>query len=135
MIAANQTKPHQFITLIGLILLLIGIYASARTIINFVAFPKYPSGGVLSPTFMGVPYIGPREEDCILYPPVYSEPGIAFTEEQKTEMKEQAKMQQQSCISSAKDAREQAKVNDISQSILFLVLGGGVLALRKRLFT
>jgi len=133
----NDKKPNVWITLIGFILLLVGIYGSVRTAVNIVALPKYPSISVFTLGFMGGFY-GPREEDCVSMP-FYGidtiNSGKSLTDEEKKNMKEQEKKQQESCISAAVQTRYQTKVNDISQSVLFLFLGGGVLLVRRYLFT
>lgn len=140
----SDGKPNAWITLIGFLFLLVGTYASIRTAINLVVFPKYPTGGVLS--FGLATIYGPREEDCIMYPPPYTDEIVLSDdisnktdpgklEEKQKKAEEQAKRQQESCISAAVQARYQTKVNDISQSLLLLILGGGVLLVRKHLFT
>ena len=138
MINQNDKKPNVWITLIGFLLILVGIYGSVRTAVNIVALPKYPSISIFTLGSMGGFY-GPREEDCLMgmgiFPPYPTEVGKSISEEDKKLMKEQEKKQQEACINSAIQAREQTKVNDISQSLLFLFLGGGVLLVRKYLFT
>lgn len=143
MVKKSDNKPNAWITFIGFLLLLTGVYASMRTAINFAVFPKYPTVSVLS---FGMSTIyGPREEDCIVYPPPFtdeitisSETSVMeskqIVEEKKKMAEDQAKKQQEACISATVQARNQTKVNDISQSLLFLFLGGGVLLVRKYLF-
>lgn len=123
-IKTNNTTVA-WISFIGLILLLIGIYGSARTILNLALFPKYPTAGAISLNLSGFSsYSGPREEDCMyMSPPPMGESPL-FMENQKL-----------SCISSVKASQEQAKMNDISQSALFLFLGIGILKSRKYLFS
>ncbi len=145
----NDRKPNAWITLIGFVLLLIGLYSSIRTAVNLIVFPKYPTVSVLS--FGSAGFYGPREEDCMIYPPPFTDEIVATGNtsinvgletieekkqlmEQKKMMEDQAKKQQEACISGAVQMREQTKVNDISQSLLFLFLGGGVLLVRKYLF-
>lgn len=128
----QQSKTNAFISLLGLLLLLLGIYASVRTGINFVFFEKYPTTGVLS---IGSAFFGampsPREEDCLMnYPQTYfdneGQPRPATSEE-----KEREEQQKKACISGVEQAREVAKINDISHSLLFLFLGAGVLIGRR----
>jgi len=130
----KKTKANSFISLIGLLLLLLGVYMSVRTSANFIFFKKYPTTGVMpAMTFMGggMPY-SQREEDCTMYPPTYfkpdGQPRIATSDEKKAE-----EQQKKSCISGVEQARETAKVNDISSSLLFIFLGVGVLV-GKRYF-
>ena len=69
----KKSKSNSFISLIGLLLLLLGIYMTVRTCTNFIFFKKYPTTGVM-PTISlyggGMPY-SQREEDCYMYPQVY----------------------------------------------------------------
>ena len=127
----SDKKPHVWITFIGFILFLIGIYGSVRTSVNFLAFSRYPSQGVFN--MMGVPMYGPSEQDCIntMYSPPYPLDSGKISEEDRQMMKEQEKKQMDSCLNSVMQAREQAKVNDVSQSLLLLLLGGGTLVVRK----
>lgn len=135
----SSSRPNAWVTLIGLVLTLIGIYGSARTVVNLVAFPKYPTAGVLTFNFMGSGMYYPREEDCMMQVgmdivPYPGETALTLSAEDKSLRKEQEKKQQEICLSGVVVAREQAKVNDMSQSLLFLFLGGGVLVARKYLF-
>lgn len=135
----SSSRLNAWVTLIGLLLLLIGIYASGRTVVNLVAFQKYPTAGVLTFNFMGSGMYFPREEDCMMQVqmdivPYPGETEATLSEEEKSLQKEQEKQQQEICLSGIVDARKQARVNDISRSLLFLFLGGGVLGLRKYLF-
>lgn len=134
----NKSKFPTWVTFIGFLLVLLGVYGSVRTAINLVLFEKYPSAGVYSFNFMGVPYYQQREEDCenisLGYPPpVDISTGISgkFSEGQ---MKNEQEKQKMLCLSSVRESRSQAKINDISQSILFLFLGAGVMVSRKYIF-
>ncbi|OGK19999.1 hypothetical protein A2866_06335 [Candidatus Roizmanbacteria bacterium RIFCSPHIGHO2_01_FULL_39_8] len=110
---------YSFLTTLAVLLLLLGIFASARTIVNFLLFSKYPTTGVITLNFSGVPtYSGPREDDC---ESISSYPGDQSSAAS-------IKMQKDSCLSSVRDTREAAKTNDISTSVMFLFLGGGLLA-------
>lgn len=132
----NETV-YVWISLIGFVVFLIGLYGTVRTAVNMYAFKSYPPTGVYS--FSNMVY-GPRKEDCLMsnYFPMPVDPSgkpVKLTQEEEKQMKEQQKMQYDSCIQSAESASNQAKVNDISQSLLFLVIGGGILAFRKFLFS
>lgn len=131
---AVESKTNSWITFIGIILLLIGLYASVRTIVNLKAFDKYPQEGVISFSFGGMmpPYYQ-REQDCT-YVRTYFEINGQKTRPATDEEKAQEKRDTESCLSGIEDARERAKVNDISQSLLFLFLGVGVLVSRKIFF-
>jgi hypothetical protein len=135
-------KSTQWLTFIAVILLLAGIYGVARTSINLVAFEKYPQEGVYPPLpfFQGgmypTPYYG-REGDCIannsIIYPVYDSMGkpVKQTEEEKAEARRIMEIQKENCLAGVKESRDKAKINDISQSLLLLFLGSGVLAARK----
>lgn len=128
----RQSKANTFVSLLGLLLLLLGIYMTVRTGINLVYFKKYPTTGVMSfITPFGMPY-SQREEDCMFYPQTYFKPDG----QPRTATKEEKKMEEQQknvCISGVVQTREATKINDISSSLLFLFLGLGVL-IGKRYF-
>lgn len=124
-----DSKVASWMTVIGMILLLVGIYASLRLGINLVAFDKYPQEGVISLNFAGAPYFQ-KEQDCS-YPAVYFEDGTsAERPATEGEMKRDAE-NQRTCLQSVADARETAKKNDISQALLFLFMGAGLLLSRR----
>jgi len=131
----KQSKTNAFISLLGLLLLLLGIYMSVRTGINLTFFKKYPTTGVLSigsAFFGGMPY-SQREEDCMMsYPQTYfddkGQPRPATNDDKRME-----EQQKKYCISGVEQAREASKINDISSSLLFVFLGMGVL-IGKRYF-
>lgn len=128
----KKSGASSWISLIGLLMLLFGIYSSARTIINLTFYDKYPTIGVGSMmSVFGMPSFGPREEDCnnSMSMPYYrsdGEPRKATEEEKKME-EQQKKM----CVESVAYARKSAKVNDIGTSALFVFLGAGVLIGKK----
>lgn len=125
----SESKLYTWLTLLAVVLLLTGIYASIRTAINFVAFDKYPSTGVLSFSFWGPSY-GMREQDCN-YPMMYWTSDGKTTRPPTKEEKEQENKQKEICLDGVREARESAKVNDISASVLFLALGAGLLRTRR----
>lgn len=125
----TNTGAMAWITFIGLIMLLVGIYGSVRTVLNFTLFPKYPTSGAINLT--GTPfYFGPREEDCMY---ISSPPPMMGTDAKAAAT--ETEIQKKNCLAGVKSAQEQAKVNDIGQSALFLFLGVGILASRKYLFS
>lgn len=128
MAAANDTKVGSWVLFIGIMLLLIGIYAAGRTAINLVFLDKYPQGGVLSININGAPPYFQKESDC-LYPSTYVDD--TKTPEQR---KEEDKRQQEICLSNVLEERERTKINDISQAMLFLFLGAGILISKKIFF-
>lgn len=132
-------KTNQWILFVAVMLMLFGIYGALRTIINMVAFEKYPQEGVYPnlPILGGTggggygPYYGGREEDCTAYPMVYYMKDGYTTRKATDDEKAQEKKQQENCISQVTESRNKAKINDISQSVLFLFLGAGVFAFRR----
>ncbi len=117
---SKENKLSYLVSVLALIFLLLGIYGSVRTALNFYLFEKYPSGGVFS--FNN--YYGEREEDCA-YPMTYygmeGKPRPATTDEEKAAIE-----QKELCLSRVTKSREQAKVNDVSISLLYLFLGAGI---------
>lgn len=118
----KNKQEYPFLTMVAVLLLLLGIYATARTAVNFLLFSRYPTTGVINLNFSGMAsYGGPREEDC---DSISSYPGDQSTAASIAKQKA-------SCLSSVKETRDGAKVNDISTSVLLLFLGGGLLASKK----
>ncbi|MDB5204910.1 MAG: hypothetical protein JWP09_938 [Candidatus Taylorbacteria bacterium] len=139
----QNKKQNQWLTFIGVILILAGIYGVARTSINVLAFDKYPQEGVYpalpffqQPVYAPTPYYG-REGDCIannsIVYPTYDASGrpVVQTEAEKAEAQKNLDIQKQNCLDGVKESRDKAKINDISQSLLMLFLGAGVVAARK----
>lgn len=132
-IVINKPKAHTWIAFVGSVLLLIGIYASVRTTLNVMLFDRYPQNGVLSINFNAgsFPYFQ-LEKDCG-YPQTYTttdgKPRPASPEEKKNEQE-----QKRLCLEGVKEARNNAKVNDINSSLFFLFLGAGILVTRKLFF-
>lgn len=127
-----QGKANTFITLLGVILLLLGIFGSVRTAVNLVAFSKYPTSGIFTINLTGIPPYYQRESDCT-YPQTYYTPDGKPRESTKEE-KALAKQQEASCSTGVQNAREAAKTNDISTSLLFLFLGVGILSTKRFFF-
>ncbi|MEK7188403.1 MAG: hypothetical protein AAB685_00955 [Patescibacteria group bacterium] len=134
--ATPNSKFPAWVTFVGLILLLFGVYGSLRTAINLTLFEKYPATGVYVLNFMGMPYYQQREEDCENMPTIYplsdvSSPIEVLSKEESIKEQEKQKL---FCLGTVRESRSQAKINDISQSILFLFLGTGVMVSRKYIF-
>lgn len=127
----NATAPA-WVTFIGLLLLLIGLYASGRTLVNLLLFAKYPTYGVLSLNFSGIASYGPNEEDCLRAQNFFDPSGQ--TRPASNEEKSRQNQDQETCLSSVREARRASKVNDIAQTVLFLFLGLGTLFSRKFFF-
>ena len=127
----SDSKSNIWFTFVGVILLLIGIYAAVRTGINFLAFSKYPQSGVLTLSFFGnMPPSYTREQDCTYTHYYYDVDGKTARQPTKEEAA-QEKRDETNCLTSVVESRETAKINDISQSLFFLFLGAGVLVARK----
>jgi len=125
----SENKISQLFGYIAVILLLLGIYSSVRTVINMLAFEKYPTTSSLP--FLGVPFYGPREEDC-LTPFLYPQEDVVGSQMMPEENKLAQEKQKEICLRGVMETRETAKVNDISKSLLLLFLGGGILFARKK---
>lgn len=120
---------YAIISFIGIVLLLIGIYAAVRTTVNVFTFEKYPiDNGFFS--FVFSPY--QSEADCLNPQKYYTNDGKERTATEQE--KQDAKVQEESCLSQVQDSRKSAKTNDISASILYLFLGAGILLTRKFMF-
>lgn len=118
--------------LIAAISLLVGIFASVKTLTNLLLFKKYPTTGVLNMSFFGPPPYSQREEDCY-YPQSYYTNDGKIRPATKEEL-ENEKRTQQSCIQNVVVTREGTKNNDISVSIFFLFLGAGLIIVKKLAF-
>lgn len=133
-IMKSESMANTWITFIGVILLLIGIYGTTRTIVNLKVFEKYPQTGVLSLNLggYGTTYYQ-REEECTYPRTYYTMDGLKVRPPTPQE-KEQEKTDIRNCLTGVFEARQSAKINDISQSFLFLFLGIGVLVTRRIFF-
>lgn len=159
--ASKNSSAYSWLTFLGILLLLIGIFASVRTVFNLVAFDKYPQLGVVPSTIFPGDMYYPRETDCNFPAPYPVEPLIEtqpITIESEsvdlsgkvikgekivvtpTPYKEKPKetyeeKQKKSCLANVEESRQATKMNDISKSLFFLFLGGGLLASRTKLFS
>ncbi|MBI5412759.1 hypothetical protein HZA42_00225 [Candidatus Peregrinibacteria bacterium] len=99
-------------------------------------FDKYPATGIYSFSLFGSscqqPMYQQREQDCLYPITYYKQDGITIRPGTEEEIKRDT-AQQQLCVSGVTEARGNAKVNDISQSLLYLILGAGILVSRKLL--
>jgi hypothetical protein len=129
----KKSKLPDWITFIGIVLLLLGVYASIRTVINMTLFEKYPTEGVISLNFSGQAPYSQKESDCT-YPQLYYMPDGRTTRPPSADEISVQKEQQQNCLASVAQARQNAKNNDIAQSLMFLFLGTGILVSRKIFF-
>ena len=126
-------KTAPWMLFVGVLLLLIGLYSASRTLINFFFFEKYPTYGVISLNFSGIPAYSQKEQDCF-YPQIYYTADGRTVRDATEAEKESEKAQKDNCIEGVKEVRNSAKVNDISQSLLFLFLGAGLIISRKIFF-
>jgi hypothetical protein len=130
----KDSKIPAVANFIGMMFVLVGLYASVRTIINFTTFNKYPTNGVLAVNLFGMPfYGGPNEADCEIMPlDPYSYParlgpdGEVSSVSAKT-IETQTETQKKSCIAMAMRSREEARASDVNTSAFFLFIGLGVL--------
>lgn len=122
----TNSTVSQWVIFIAIILILMGVYGSIRTAINLIFFEKYPQSGVLTLNFSGIPLYPQREEDCDLSLMTYDD--VSRENLQPADIKER---ERQSCLKGVVEARENAKINDISQSSLLLFLGIGLLISKK----
>lgn len=156
--ASKNSSAYSWLTFLGILFLLIGIFASFRTVFNMVAFDKYPQMGVLPVSIFPEDSFYPREADCN-YPAPYqaldtqpmtieSEPvsgSSTTTPDDKTvavssnEVEPQQKTfeqkQMEACLANIEESRKTTKVNDISKSLFFLFVGAGLLISRRKLFS
>lgn len=125
----GKSKAPAWITFAGVVLFLVGLYLAGRTAVNFLLFTRYPTSGVF-PINTGSPVSYQKEEDCDFsyYP---QNPDRLLTDE---EFAKEQMAQNELCLASVREGRNQAKANDISQSLFFLFLGAGILASRKTFF-
>ncbi len=117
---------------LGVIFLLVGVYASARTIANFAVFDKYPTVGALSFDIFGSSggiYIQ-KESDCRYLRTYYDNEGnLRQANQQETD---QEQKEQRYCLDGVDEVRNAVKLNDISLSTFFLLLGLGTLVITKQ---
>lgn len=127
----NESSPKLWITFFGVLLVLLGIYAAVRTAVNIKLFSdRYPQSGVINTSLFGQPVYYQRETDCNFpFTPVVS-PNGELTQPSLDQIKID-KQNKDNCLTGVKDAREQAKLNDISVSTLFIFIGLGILLSRK----
>lgn len=123
-----SATAKSWILFIGVVLLILGIFGTLRTAINISVLDKYPTAGVLNINpFVTVPTYMPRESDCYyLSAPIYDPSGNPIPGQDA-----QSLTQQENCLKGIEEDRKNAKVNDISRSLLFLLLGIGILSCTK----
>ncbi len=134
-----EIKDRPIMFFIGVLLLLVGLYGTLKTVVNLVVFERYPLNGVYEIPFSAPDPYGTtqREQDCEFnysYIPVsYYDAdgyirGASETERAADETyKAQQEINKQTCIEGVKEARKESMVNDISQSLIFLLLAMGML--------
>jgi hypothetical protein len=132
----NQTN-RPILSFIGVVLLLLGLYGAFRTLVNLIAFERYPQEAVFSLSSFQSDYTQ-REEDCattyayslpIYYQSDNVTPRKATAEEAKSDAAYAAQQEQnkENCVTGLQEIRKAAMVSDISHSIIFLLLALGVL--------
>lgn len=135
----NDTKDRPALFFIGVLLLLVGLYGSFTTLVNILAFEKYPQHSIFSLSGNGGEYGSPQSEaDCTASyyyqaPTYYEGDSNVMREPTPQEVKDEAayearlKGDEQNCISRVELSRKETMVTDISQSAIFLLLAFGVL--------
>lgn len=109
-------------------LLVASLYGGIKIVANIAVFgERYPQGGVFN--FFGNYF--QREEDCIvMMPQVYYDndgrPRLPTAEEIERESK-----QKESCLSSVRESRQLAKVNDFTTTAGLFLAGVGCLVARR----
>lgn len=124
-------KVQSWFLFVGVIMLLIGIYATLRTGINLFAYKNYPSGGVIPLNFSGMPFYSQNEEDCYNLPPIMTDRSVQEDGSSALSVQEQRQLDIKSCLTSITKERDNSKTNDIAQSSLFLFMGLGLIIARK----
>ena len=125
----NNSWPEKIINFLGYFLLLLGIYASIKTIYNHLYFKtQYPLVPVVN--------INPfsyyeSEENCYqqFSYPYYDDKG-----KPRQPFKEEKEMQEKNikiCLEKVKKQREQIKQNDVWISFMLVFLGGGILFTKR----
>lgn len=130
----EHSAAFNWVTFLGVFMVLIGLFATVRTVANIYLFPaQYPQAGVLAFSIGGQQPYYQKETDCN-YPPT-----LSYGPDGKPEAPnpEQAKIDTQNkanCLAGVKDNREQAKISDIATAIMFLFVGAGLLVMRRFFF-
>jgi|GEM_PF-2739816 len=134
-----EVKERPILFFIGVLLLLLGLYGTLKTVVNLVVFDRYPQEGVYKLPFTQPEYYAPaqREQDCAsnyaYMPQMYYDvngtvrPATAAELESEVLYKAQQEVSEQNCVTGVEEARKMAMVNDISQSLIFLLLAVGIL--------
>lgn len=118
--------------IIAVIAIGMGVYGAVRTVANYFLFEKYPvSGGGMSMMFGGGYY--QTENDCLYTRMYYDEKGagsrIATQDELTAETQDRER-----CLKQVIESRKMSQINDIGGSILSMVIGFGLLYVRKSVF-
>lgn len=129
----TSKKVYNLYDYLSVLLLLVGMYTTARTAINLFVMKQYPSSGVLPVNLFSVApnYYAPARlaNDCF-YPQTYY--GDAGSLRSPNEMeRNQEKKQQEHCVNGLNEERENVKMNDMAVSAFFLTLGAGTVLAKK----
>lgn len=128
----EKSSSHVWISFVGVMLLLVGIYAGVKTGINILAFDKYPQNGVLSVlNFGSSSQYYQQEKDCYFTQTTYFLPDGKTPRAATSDEKVMEKKQQELCVQGVSFNRDNTKANDIGQAMLFLFLGVGILVSKK----
>lgn len=129
-----DSKANQWLAFVGAVLLVAGIYGGIRTIINFAAFDKYPVGSVLPlgdvNIFGALSY--QNETECY-YTPTFTDSQDNPRQATEAEVS-QAKTDESRCLDQVAAARQKAKVDDSTKSVLLIGLGLALIKGRRLIF-
>ncbi len=116
-------------SLLGVLLLLVGVYTILRVGINEAAFDKYPQGGVYPINFSGNAPIFQRESDCTYAQTYYDNNGNL--RQPNTQEKKMSAQDKKRCLDGVADTRRTSEANDLSAAGFFLFVGAAFLLIRR----
>ncbi len=118
--------------IIAVIAIGIGVYGAFRTVANYFIFEKYPvSGGGMS-MMMGGGYYQ-TEADCLYTRTYYDEKGVGSRTPTQVELAAETS-EKDRCLNQVMESRKMSQVNDIGGSVLSMIIGFGLLYVRKTVF-
>lgn len=113
----NQSaQKNNVIQILGAVLIIAGFYGLTLSVVNTVAFSKYPTEGVYSINIKGSPY-NKREEDCRIVE------DLNQIDNSTEEKKEVQKSNLDICWGGVSQERIKVKILDYTQSTVLFILG------------
>jgi len=124
----NNSWVEKIINFLGYFLLLLGIYASVKTLYNHLYLKKYPLTPVINFNIFSYPDF---EENCYqqFSYPYYDDKG-----KPRNPYKEEKELQEKNlkiCLERIKKQREETKQNDVWTSFMLVFLGVGILYTKR----